>query len=196
MDNNSSGIDDLLRVHKPSDTPVIEMMVAAYRVPVYRLALSILGQPDEADDAAQDTLIRAAGHLGSYQVGTNFQAWIFTIAVNTCRGYMRKKAARDNLRKVLATLGMLIGPPDSPEDKVVQQETRTQLWDLVERLPERQRLAVILHLAHGLSVAEVAQILGTKPKTVYSRLYAAFRRLRRQLELSGDDWLMESKEAT
>ena len=194
MDNHQSSIDELLRRHQPSDPYVIEMMVRAYRIPVYRLALSILGHPDEADDAAQDALIRAAAHLDSYQVGSNFRAWIFTIAVNTCRGYLRKKVARANLRKILFSLGSLVSRPVNPEAKVVQHETHTQLWDLVEKLPEKQRLAVILHLAHGLSVAEVAKILSIKPKTVYSRLYAAFRSLRRQLQLSGDYQLVEGKE--
>jgi RNA polymerase sigma-70 factor (ECF subfamily) len=194
MDNHQSGIDELLRRRHPSDRYVIEEMVRAYRIQVYRLALSILDHPDEADDATQDALIRAATHLDSYQVGTNFRAWIFTIAVNTCRGYLRKRAARANLNKILISLGSLVSRPVNPEAKVVQNETRTQLWDLVEKLPEKQRLAVILHLAHGLSVAEVAQILSIKPKTVYSRLYAAFRSLRRQLQLSGDYRLVEGKE--
>ena len=193
MDNHQSSIDELLRRRHPSDPYVIEMMVRAYRIPVYRLALSILGHPDDADDATQDALIRAAAHLDSYQVGTNFRAWIFTITVNTCRGDLRKKAARANMRKILISLGSLVSRPVNPEAKVVQNETRTQLWDLVEKLPEKQRLAVILHLAHGLSVAEVAQILSIKPKTVYSRLYAAFRSLRRQLQLSGDYRLVEGK---
>ena len=194
MDNHQSGIDELLRRRHPSDPYVIEEMVRAYRIQVYRLALSILDHPDEADDATQDALIRAATHLDRYQVGTNFRAWIFTIAVNTCRGYLRKKAARANLNKILISLGSLVSRPVNPEAKAVQHETRTQLWDLVEKLPEKQRLAVILHLAHGLSVAEVAQILSIKPKTVYSRLYAAFRSLRRQLQLSGDYRLVEGKE--
>ena len=194
MDNHQSGIDELLRRRHPSDPYVIEEMVRAYRIQVYRLALSILDHPDEADDATQDALIRAATHLDRYQVGTNFRAWIFTIAVNTCRGYLRKKAARANLNKILISLGSLVSRPVNPEAKVVHNETRTHLWDLVEKLPEKQRLAVILHLAHGLSVAEVAQILSIKPKTVYSRLYAAFRSLRRQLQLSGDYRLVEGKE--
>jgi RNA polymerase sigma-70 factor (ECF subfamily) len=194
MDNHQSGIDELLRRRHPSDPYVIEEMVRAYRIQVYRLALSILDHPDEADDATQDALIRAATYLNRYQVGTNFRAWIFTIAVNTCRGYLRKKAARANLNKILISLGSLVSRPVNPEAKVVHNETRTHLWDLVEKLPEKQRLAVILHLAHGLSVTEVAQILKIKPKTVYSRLYKSYRNLRRQLQLSGDYWLIEDKE--
>jgi RNA polymerase sigma-70 factor (ECF subfamily) len=194
MDNHQRGIDELLRRHRPSDPYVIEAMVRAYRVQVYRLALSILDHPDEADDATQDTLIRAADHLDSYQVGTNFRAWIFTIAVNTCRGYLRKRVVRANLRKILISLGSLVSRPVDPEAKVMQHETRTQLWDLVEKLPEKQRLAVILHLANDLSVVEVAQILSVNPKTVYSRLYTAFRSLRRQLQLSEDYRLKENKE--
>jgi RNA polymerase sigma-70 factor (ECF subfamily) len=183
-------IDDLLKRSTPSDPAVVETLVNIYRAPLYRLALSILNHPDDAEDATQETLIQAAASLSSYRVGTNFRAWLFTIAVNTCRGSLRKKAARNNLHRVLTGLQTLVGRQPGPESAVVQRETGSRLWRLVEVLPEKQRLAVILHLAHDLSVVEIAQILKTNPKTVYSRLYEAFRSLRGQLQRSGEDVLI------
>jgi RNA polymerase sigma-70 factor (ECF subfamily) len=193
MDDPLGSIDELLRRCQPSDPSVVEAVVQTYRAQVYRLALSIMDHPDEAEDATQDALIQVVAHLDRYQVGTNFRAWIFTIAVNTCRGYLRKRAARDNMHKVLYSLQSLVGRTVDPEVIVVQGETHSRLCDLVDGLPEKQRLAVILHLAHDLSVAEVAQILNTNPKTVYSRLYKAFRSLRRQLHRSGDYRLIEDE---
>jgi RNA polymerase sigma-70 factor (ECF subfamily) len=168
-------------------------MVADYRAQVFRLALSILDQPDDAEDATQDTFIQAARSLHRYQPGTNFRAWILRITVNTCRSLIRKRLARANLRRILGAQQALTGRPAGPEALAAERLAHSQLWDLVDCLPEKQRLVVILHLAHDLPVAEVAQILGASPKTVYSRLYAAYRRLRGEIHRAGGSILLENE---
>ncbi len=182
-------IDELLRRYPVSDSRLVDAIVQSYRLPIYQLCLSILNNPDEAEDAVQDTFIQAATHLSQYQVGTHFKAWIFTIAVNTCREILRRRAARENLNRVIASLQSLISRPADPETAVVQREAGARLSGLVERLPESQRLVIILHMVHDLSIPEVAEILHANPKTVYSRLYQAFRNLRR--ELVGEGGLVE-----
>lgn len=180
MDATRSDVDNLLRYHASDDPAVIEAMVQDYRAQVYRLALSITNDVQEAEDATQDTFIRAAFSLDRYQVGTNFRAWLLTIAVNTCRGYLRKRAARETLNRVLAAILATTSSQTGPEAAAVRNETHAKVWDLVDRLGEKHRLVVILRIAHGLSVQEISQILEIKEKTVYSRLYDAIQKLRKQ----------------
>ncbi len=179
-------IDRLLRCHHSKDPAVIEAMVQAYRAPLFRLAISILHDPDDAEDATQETFVAATLKLDSYQVGTNFKAWLYTIAVNICRGFLRKYAARRTLARMLSSMDSPAASQPGPEAVAVQRETRSELWDRVNRLPEKQRLVIILRLAHDLSIEEIAQVLQANPKTLYTRLYDAVRSLRGQLLRTAD----------
>lgn len=182
MSQHSRDINRLLRCHHTDDPAIIEEMIQQYYAAVYRLAGSMLYDPDEAKDATQDTFIAAMTKLDQYRIGTNFKAWLYTIAVNTCRGYLRKRKRRESLNKVLTAVQSLSARPPSPEESVLQSETRSQLWDAVEQLGEKHRITVVLRMVHGLTIQEIAQVLETKEKTVYSRLYDAFRKLRQQLD--------------
>jgi RNA polymerase sigma-70 factor (ECF subfamily) len=182
MSEHSRDIDHLLRCHHTDDPAIIEEMIERYYALVYREALSILRDPDEAKDATQDTFIKAMTKLDQYRVGTNFQAWLYTIAVNTCRGYLRKRKTRDSLARTLTAVQALVSRSPGPEESTLQSETRSQLWAAVEQLGEKHRTTVVLRIVYGLSVQEIAQMLGVKEKTVYTRLYDAFRKLRGQLD--------------
>ena len=91
-------MDRLIGDHGVKDPSVVEAMVVEFSAPVYRLALSILRDPADAQDVAQDTFMQAAAALHRYQVGTNFKAWLLKIAVNNCRMCLRKRAARQALQ--------------------------------------------------------------------------------------------------
>jgi RNA polymerase sigma-70 factor (ECF subfamily) len=164
-----------------ANAQLVEALVAAYRAGLYRLACSILRDTDEAEDAVQATFLRAALSLGRYTPGSNFKAWLFTIAVNVCRGLLRKRKAQRALARLLGLAENRPGRTGGPEERLIQDEAAHRLWAAVERLDEKHRLVVVLRFEGGMSIAEVAQVLAIPEKTVYSRLYEAFRRLRREL---------------
>lgn len=176
-------VEDLLCILPADDPHVFEAMVRVYRGPLYRLALSILND-DEAEDAVQDAFIRAARALGRYQVGTNFKAWLYTIAVNTCRDYLRKRAARRSLNQIWGTIQSRAPHAPGPEATAIENESGTRLWDLVDELGIKHRLVVILRLGQDLSIQEISKILGVNEKTVYSRLYDAYKQLRLKIKFS------------
>jgi RNA polymerase sigma-70 factor, ECF subfamily len=181
MERIRGDIDGLLRSHSAGDPRVIEAMVVDYRAPLFRLALSILHDQDEAEDAVQDAFIAAAAALGRYQVGSNFKAWLYTIAVNTCRSYLRRRAARTALSKVLFGLQHLRSSQPGPESTTIRGETRQRLWGLVDQLGEKHRLVLVLRVGHDLTIHQISQVLGIPEKTVYTRLYDALSKLRRRL---------------
>jgi RNA polymerase sigma-70 factor (ECF subfamily) len=182
MNRHSRDINHLLRCHHSDDPAIIEEMIERYYALVYREALAILHDPDEAQDAVQDTFIRAMNKLDQYKIGTNFQAWLYTIAANVCRGYLRKRKRRETLGKALKALQSLVSRPPGPELATLQSETRSQLWAAVDQLGEKHRTTVVLRMVYGLSIQEISQMTGVKEKTVYTRLYDAFGKLRQQLE--------------
>jgi RNA polymerase sigma-70 factor (ECF subfamily) len=164
------------------DEQVIEALVALYRAGLYRLACSMLSDPDEAEDAVQQIFVRAALNLGRYQPGSNFKAWLYTLAVNVCRGLLRKRKAREALLRLLGRSYQADSQAGSLEGALEQRETAEQIWLAVERLHEKHRLVVCLRYQQGFTIAEIARVLGVREKTVYSRLYAALDRLRSQME--------------
>ena len=188
MDMVRSEMDRLIGIHGVKDPAVVEAMVVEYGAPVYRLALSILSDPADAQDAAQDTFVQAAAALHRYRVGTNFKAWLFTIAVNNCRMALRKRATRRNAQQAareqtLEAHSDLASQQAGAEAQVEQAETRGELWNLVDSLDEKHRLVVVMRLAHDMKVGEIGQVLGVNEKTVYTRLYDAFAQLRVQIRL-------------
>jgi RNA polymerase sigma-70 factor (ECF subfamily) len=177
MNVKAQDIDRLICERGIDDTTVIDALFDVYYPTLLRLAQSILSDPAEAADAAQDALITAASKLEGYAVGTNFRGWICTIAVNTARSYLRKQNTRRRLESLLSRL--TIGAARSnPEEKALQAETHSTLWEAVDQLGEKHRLVVRLHFAGGLTIQEVARALGIPKKTAYSRLYDALDKLR------------------
>ena len=193
MTGHTENIEQLLRRCRLGDEAsqaagyreAIRAIMDVYGAPIYRLSLAILCDEEEAQDAVQETFIRAYDHLASYQPGTNLKAWLYHIAVNLCRGYLRKRRTRETLNRILAALHISEGSAAGPEGAMLRDERKVWLWAAVDQLGEKYRLVVILRIAHELPVREIAQILDIPEKTVYSRLYDAFRKLRVALKDAG-----------
>jgi RNA polymerase sigma-70 factor (ECF subfamily) len=160
---------------------MLEDMIIQYHPQVYRLALSILNHPADADDAAQEAMIAAVGSLKDFRGEASLRTWLFAIAINTCRRYLRKRGTRRALMESLAMAATQAGRSPSPEDATAQREEDRQLWAAVDALDEKHRLPVILRYAHGLSVREIGHILGINDGTVHSRLFYARDRLQARL---------------
>lgn len=177
-------IDDLLRNGSLDTAMILERVLACYQDSVYRLALSILDDPDEAHDVTQETFLTVANKLNQYEVDTHFRAWLFSIAVNTCRGQLRKRRARETLQQVWTAMQNLVSAPVNPEEFAIRNETHARLWKAVDTLNDRHRLPLILRIVHECSIREIAQILEIPEKTVYTRLYDAYEKVRHQLNES------------
>ena len=143
-----------------------EALVTQNEDRLYRAALAILGDPQEAEDAVQDAFVRflekAPDHL------ENPSAWLMRVLVNGCKSRLRLA-----WRRVGPLPEML--PTPGPEE-------RQELEELFA-LPPEDRGAIHLHYYEGYSTDEIAQILGCRPGTVRSRLSRARDRLRKLLEL-------------
>lgn len=181
-------VDDLLDHYPPDDPVVIESIVRAYYAPVYRLALSILDSSAEAEDAVQETFIKTALNLDRYRPGTNFKAWLSAIAVNTCRGMLRKRTTRERavlraaLQSLISNLPFSPSNHSFPEENLVKAETSDALRAALASLTEKHRIPVLLRFVHGLPIAEIAQILGVREGTVHSRLHYALKKLKGRIE--------------
>ena len=165
------------------DAREFEALCAPYSAMVYRHCLMMLRHPQEAEDAAQETMLRAFRAF-SRKSGKGMAAWLFTIAHNTCLDV--QKSARD--RRESATLEQWRDAHGDPEDPALTPEAAyvrsaedERLWRAVETLSPQQQLLITLYYGENLSYEQIAQAANLRPGTVKSGLSRAKDALRQKL---------------
>ena len=165
------------------DAGAIESLVREYETGVFRLALSIVGDAAEANEITQETFISALRSLASYQERKSFKAWLYTIALNHSRSYLRRRKSLGRLGTILTSiLRVETQKQVLPEDAVIQNEKEAVLWKSLNGLDERFRTVVVLRYFHELSIAEISEILSISEGTIHSRLFSAREKLREALQ--------------
>ncbi|HVM71745.1 MAG TPA: RNA polymerase sigma factor [Anaerolineales bacterium] len=161
----------------------IEYFVCTYQQMVYRLVLSILDDPDEAEDGTQETFLAALRGMGSFQGDSAFVTWLYAIAVNVCRNRLRRRQNKARLHNAMESLFRMhaITAP-SIEETILQAEVDAGIWKAIHSLDAGHRIPIILRYYHGLPVSEISRIMGIPDGTVHSRLNSARERLRRSLK--------------
>lgn len=167
---------------REGDSLAIEKMVQLYQNDVYRLALSILDNSDEAEDGTQETFLAALRALDSYREGAAFQTWLFSITINMCRSRLRGRKSRLRVQQILQGLFHLHSEDEHPERSAMQNEADAELWRAICTLNDKHRIPVVLRYYHNLHVADIAAILDIPPGTVHSRLNHARKKLRMLLK--------------
>lgn len=170
------------------DDQAIEIFVRRFETDIFRLVFSVLQDPIEAREAAQDTFITALKALPNYQERSSLKAWLCTIALNVSRNRLRKRKVLEKLHNTL-TVVFQIETRKQPtvEESVIQTEKEKAAWNALNELDEKHRMVMILRYFHELPVHEIAEILSITEGTVHSRLHTARKRLRIALkEIHGD----------
>ena len=161
------------------DEHAIELFVRRYEATVFRVALSIVNDPIEANEVTQETFISALKSLRTYRHRSSIKAWLYTIALNTGRSHLRSQKILERLRTTLIDIFQVETQKQPlPEDIVVQNEKEIAIWESLNNLDERHRIVMILRYFHGLSVTEISEMLSVNEGTVHSRLHTARERLR------------------
>jgi RNA polymerase sigma-70 factor, ECF subfamily len=149
------------------DLIAFELLVRRYGTPAYRIALRILGNPTDAEDVLQDSLLRAWQALPELRDRRFFSTWLYRIVTNRCLNAIRSRRATEVL-------------PDEIEDETRRPnhvtEARTQLETLgraIMRLTPEQRVPFVLRELEGFSYEEIAEVLGTTVPGVKGRLHRA-----------------------
>jgi len=158
-------------------------LVLAVQEGLYSGALRMTGSLTDAEDIAQETLVRAYRALGTYPPGRirrlKLEAWIWTIAANLCRNRARRRS-----RKPESPLGGIEPPAGDagPEDAAVGGDTRDRLAALVGELPWPMRAGVVMRHVVGLSYGEIADALERPVGTVKADVHRGLARLRNMID--------------
>jgi len=176
----------LISRHLQGDPQASQALVERYQDLVCGLAWRMLGDAEEARDAAQEAFLNALEALPRFRGESAFSTWLYRIAANTCIARSRQRRQR-RAREAPADER---DPPDerSPSSlELVEKGQRDALLhQAVSELPEPYRLVIVLHYFEELTGAEVAQVLNVPEGTVKARLFRAQRLLQRKLNTRGE----------
>lgn len=167
--------DALVDRARRGDARAFDALAARHYEPIRRFAWRRCGNAADAEDIAQETLIRLAKNIDRFEGRSAFSTWVFGIALNAARDRGRAEARRTALTREALALASL-DEQAAPEDDMTDE-----LWAAVDALPEPQRDAVLLVHVEGLSHRDAAQALGCAEATVSWRLFSARRRLKTAL---------------
>jgi RNA polymerase sigma-70 factor (ECF subfamily) len=181
--------EELVARSRTGDMDSFNQLILRWERPIYALAYRVIGQEEDARDVAQETFLRAFRALPGFKGQAKFSSWIYRIALNLCRDWIRRKRRTpvsplpDDVD--LSELAAEQEPSESVEDLVARRELTAVVEEAMTLLPEEQRTAVILKEYHGMTFQEIADLQGCPLSTVKTRLYQGLAVLRRHLEKNG-----------
>jgi len=181
--------EELVALSIGGDVESFNQLVLRWERPIFALAYRVIGREEEARDVVQETFLRAFRGIGKFRGQAKFSSWVYRIALNLCRDWIR----RERRAPILPTpegvdvveLAAEQGPVESIEDLVARNDMSKVVADLMTRLPEEQRTAIILKEYHGMTFQEIADLQRVPLSTVKTRLYQGLNVLRRHLQQQG-----------
>jgi len=166
----------LIRHAVNGDAAAWEPLVLAHQEAVFRLSYLLLGDPDDAEDIAQETFLRAWNHLKRFDSTRPLRPWLLSIASNLASN--RRRSAGRYLSALTRAFRHEPASSASIEEKSTQHMEASNLWKAVQTLSVPDQQIVYLRYFLELSVVETAQVLNVADGTVKSRLSRALERLR------------------
>lgn len=172
--------DEMAWIHQAQNgsDEAFTQLVEIYQTPLYNLCYRMLGEPEAAEDAAQETFFKAYRNLGRYDINRSFATWLLSIAAHHCIDRLRRRRYSSFSIDDEENHAEL---PDSnapdPEKETARRQEQAQMQTMLKSLDATDRAAVVLRYWNDCSEVEIAQALSLTVPAVKSRLHRARRAL-------------------
>jgi RNA polymerase sigma-70 factor, ECF subfamily len=181
-EKNGAAIVQAVERAKAGDSLAFEQLMHCYQRKVVSLAWRMLGNQEDARDAAQETFLKAYKYLKSFKAEQDFAGWLYQIAVNVCRDIARKRGTAGQfisfeVEQASGSFEKLAGPQDTEALAIAAQE-KALIARAIQSLSKKEREAIVLRDLEGLPTEEVARILGSSQTTVRSQISSARAKLK------------------
>ena len=187
--DGTSDADVMLRV-KAGDDSAFAYLVQKYRRPMVSFMYRMAHNTAAAEDLAQEVFLRVYRSRESYEPSAKFSTWLYRIATNLAVNYVRD--TRHERPEVMVSVdepdqdtGLTMDVPDTSltaEETILRRERMAAIRQKVHALPERQRLAVLMHKYQQMDYRQIAQVLKLSESATKSLLFRAYETLRVQLK--------------
>ncbi len=162
------------------DRSSFDLLVQDHGPRIFRLALRMLGNREEAEDVQQETFLQAYRNLHKFRGESSFATWLYSIAAHLCLS-RRRRAARCP-REAAQEADDLADAREDTQEQIRALEAAVRVQAALAKLPPPERLLLVLKFIEELSHEEIAHILGCSVESSRSRLLRAKRRFREQYE--------------
>ncbi len=188
---------ELIARAKRGDPEAFEQLMLAHQNKVYSLCLRMVGNPEDAQDAAQEAFLNAWRALPSFKGDSSFSTWLYRLASNACIDHLRKRKRRSQVEdaRSLEDEERPWEPADHQADPALQlerQEARRAVEEGLQSLSDPHRQVLVLRELQGLSYQEIGQALDLDPGTVKSRIARARLALKKILTAKGNFFAPEA----
>jgi len=183
---------DLIENYLAGDLGAFNRLVWRWEKPIYHFIFRMIGEPEAAREISQQTFIRVFKNIKKLKEPEKFRTWIYQIAANLCRDEIRKRQRSNSLSLEKfnedtdngATLpeNLISQPRHAPDIQWGQTEAREIIEQALRKIPEEQRIVIIMKEYQGLKFSEIAEILNQSVNTIKSRMYYGLNALRKIFE--------------
>ncbi len=179
----------MIRRAQEGDHPAFDALVRRYDKDVLRLALQVVGSPEEARDLYQEAFLKVYRSLRNFRMEARFSTWLYRVVTNVCLDHLRRR----NARKEVAVPQPEEGKPEyfqnvpddrptlDPERATHSKEIARRIQAALDRLNPRERMVFELKHYQGLKLRAIGEMCNTSEQTVKNCLFRATQKLRSEL---------------
>jgi len=178
------------------DTNAFTVLVDRYKDLVYTLALRMMKHTEEAEEAAQDTFIKAYKSLNKFKGDSKFSTWIYRVAYNTCLDRLKKNKRQQYTVEINEYTEYQVKTLDNALDQIEAKEKEQTIQDCLALLPSEDSFLLTLYYFEELSLEEIGKIVSLKPNNVKVKLFRSRKKLATILKRRLDNDIIESYEGT
>ncbi len=168
--------DTLVERAQGGDAHALDTLIRRHYELAYRVALGLVRDPDLAADVVQDAFVKATRGLDGYRGESSFRGWLATIVKNEGRSALRSAGRRNE--SDIDAVAPIAAPGSGAAERTILRDEARRVRAHVDRLPEKQRLAVTLRIDQGLSFREVGEMIGSSEGSARVNYHHGITKLR------------------
>ncbi len=182
--------EELLKKVKNGDVDAFEEIIAKYEKKVFSLIYNMLKNDNDIEDIAQEVFVKVYKNIGKFHGNSSLYTWIYRITTNLCLDYIKKQKSVIYIDEKIQTddgeVDFQLPSEEKLQDELYEEkELKQKLEKSIAKLPDKQRVMIVLRDIKGLSYEEISEILEIKLGTVKSQINRARLKLKELLEKDG-----------